>query len=149
MVYASLLIIVPGVLIGLVSALRGRYARSAITVLTGIAQAVPVFVAAIVLITVLAVDLHWFPTFRAGSGFGDGSRHLTLPAIALALSSLAWVSQVTRATVTEELGREHVMTARARGIRERNVLRRHVLRNALPPFAAVSGLTVAGLVAGA
>jgi peptide/nickel transport system permease protein len=51
--------------------------------------------------------------------------------------------------VTEELGREHVITARARGIRERNVLRRHVLRNALPPITAVSGLTVAGLVAGA
>jgi peptide/nickel transport system permease protein len=149
MVYASVLIIVPGVLIGVASALSGRVARSTMTVATGIAQAVPVFVAAIVLITLFAVNLHWFPTFGAGSGFGDRIRHLTLPAIALALSYLAWVSQVTRATVTEELGREHVMTARARGIRERNVLRRHVLRNALPPITAVSGLTVAGLVAGA
>jgi peptide/nickel transport system permease protein len=106
-------------------------------------------VAAIVLITIFAVDLHWFPTFGSGTGFADRIRHLTLPAVALALSYLAWVSQVTRATVTEELGREHVITARARGIRERNVLRRHVLRNALPPITAVSGLTVAGLVAGA
>lgn len=149
MVYASLLIILPGVLIGVVSALSGRLARSAVTVFTAIAQAVPVFVAAIVLITLFAVNLHWFPTFGAGSGFAGRLEHLTLPAIALALSYLAWVSQVTRATVTDELGREHVVTARARGIRERNVLRRHVLRNALPPITAVSGLTVAGLVAGA
>jgi peptide/nickel transport system permease protein len=148
MAYASVLIIIPGVALGLLGALRGHVARSTVTVVTAIAQAVPVFVAAIILITLFAVRLGWFPTFGSGTGFADKLRHLTLPAIALALSYLAWVGQVTRAAVSEELAREHVVTARARGIRERNVLRRHVLRNAMAPITTVAGLTVAGLVAG-
>jgi len=146
-VYASILIIVGGVALGLLAALRRR-TGVAITVGTSIGLATPSFVAAIILITIFAVNLKWFPVFGAGTGFADRLWHLTLPAIALALSWLAYTAQLTRAAVHEELGKEHVETAHSRGIKQRRVVSRHVVRNAMIPITTVSGLTVAGLIAG-
>lgn len=146
-VYASLVIIVFGVGLGLLSALRRRLGV-AITVVTSIGLATPSFVASIILITVFAVDLKWFPVFGAGTGFIDRLSHLTLPAVALATSWMAYVAQLTKTAAGEELRREHVETARSRGISTRHIVTRHVLRNAMIPIATVSGLTVAGLIAG-
>lgn len=145
--YAAILIILGGVVLGLVAALFRR-TGAVITVLTSVGLATPSFVAAIFLITFFAVDLKWFPVFGAGSGFVGQLWHLTLPAIALAISWLAYTAQLTKTAVGEELAREHVATARSRGIAERHVVTRHVLRNAMIPITTVSGLTVAGLIAG-
>lgn len=146
-IYASLIIIVGGVALGLLSALRRRLGVL-ITVVTSVGLATPSFVASIILITFFAVDLKWFPVFGAGTGFFDRLSHLTLPAVALATSWMAYMAQLTKAAAAEELSREHVETARSRGIKERHIVTRHVLRNAMIPIATVSGLTVAGLIAG-
>ena len=74
--------------------------------------------------------------------------HLTLPAFALAFSWAAYVAQISRASVREQEGKEHVATARGRGLPSALIFRRHVLRNASLPIVTVSGLTVAGLIAG-
>ena len=145
--YASIVIIVGGVALGLASALR-RKLGTVITVVTSVGLATPSFVAAIILITVFGVDVKWFPVFGAGTGFVDRLYHLTLPAIALATSWMAYMAQLTKAAAGEELAKEHVETARSRGIKERHIVTRHVLRNAMIPIATVSGLTVAGLIAG-
>jgi peptide/nickel transport system permease protein len=145
---SAVLIIVVGVSLGAIAALRGGRTDTAILLGGSVGIAVPSFVAAIVLISVFAVNLGWFPVFGAGSGFGDRLYHLVLPAIALALSSTAFVARVTRTTMRAELAREHVETARTRGIPERLVVRRHVFRNALIPITTVGGLTVASLIAG-
>ena len=71
-----------------------------------------------------------------------------MPAVALALSGVAYVARLTRAAANDELRREHVETARGRGLAESYVIRRHVLRNALIPITTAAGLTVAGLIAG-
>lgn len=144
---ASVMIVVAGVGLGLVAAIRRRLGV-VITVGTSIGLATPSFVAAIVLITVFAVDLKWLPVFGSGSGVINRLYHLTLPALALALSWTAYVTRMTQTAVRAELRKEHVETARSRGIPERQVLRRHVLRNAMIPITTVSGLTVAGLIAG-
>jgi len=77
----------------------------------------------------------------------DSIRHLTLPALALAVSSLAIVARVTRASVREEGEREHVQTAVSRGIPARKLIRRHVLRNAAIPITTIAGITIASLIA--
>jgi len=146
--YASILILGVGVTLGLASALRRRLG-SVVTVGTAIGMATPAFVTAIVVITVFAVGLGWFPTLGSGEGFMDRLWHLTLPAFALAFSWVAYVTQITKAAVREELGREHVETARSRGIPWPLIVRRHIFRNALIPITTVAGLTVAGLIAGA
>ena len=145
--YASLIIVVLGIGLGVVSGLRhGRFDTSTLVV-TAVSAAIPAFVAAIVLITLFAVKLRWFPALGNGTGFLSDVRHLTLPAIALATASLAIVARVTRSAVRAEGDREHVQTAVSRGIPARWVIRRHILRNAAIPITTVTGITVASLIA--
>ena len=72
---------------------------------------------------------------------------LLLPSLALAATSVALVTRVTRTAVREELGKEHVQTAVSRGLPWSDVVRRHVLRNAAIPITTIVGLTVASLIA--
>lgn len=144
---ASVLIFGVGITLGLVAGIRGGLLDKGLLVTTVIGQAIPSFVAAIALIWLFAVRLGWFPAIGSGEGFVDRLHHLTLPAIALTLAYLAYVSRVVRAATREELGREHVETARARGLSPSQIVRRHVVRNAMIPIVTVSGLTIAGLLA--
>jgi peptide/nickel transport system permease protein len=145
--YAALLIVVFGVGLGLLSGLRRGWLDTSILTVTTVFAAVPSFVAAIVLLSVFSVNLGWFPALGAGEGFTDSLKHLTLPAIALALAAMAIVVRVTRTTVRGELEREHVQTAVSRGIPYRQVVRRHVLRNAAIPVTTVVGITITSLIA--
>ena len=144
---ASVLIVGGGVSLGLVAALRGGLLDRGVLVATVLGQAVPSFVAAIALIWVFAVQLGWFPAIGAGAGLAGRVQHLILPAVAVALAQSAYLARVTRAATREELGREHVETARGRGLAPFQIARRHVVRNAMVPIVTVSGLTVAGLLA--
>ena len=146
--YAAVLIVTLGVALGGAAALRGRWVDTAVTVLSTILMAVPVFVMAVVLTWGLAVRLDWFPAYGTGAGFTGRLEHLTLPALALAASWLAYVAQVSRSAIRAELVSEHVQTARSRGIPERFIVRKHILRNASAPITSVSGVAIAGLIAG-
>lgn len=145
--YASVLIVIFGIGLGILSGLRRGLVDTGTLLLTAISAAIPGFVAAIVLILVFAVDLGWFPALGNGTGFVGNLQHLTLPAVALAISSLAIVARVTRAAVRTESGREHVQTAVSRGIPARLLIRRHVLRNAAIPITTITGITIASLIA--
>ncbi len=145
--YASLIIVVVGVALGIVGGLRKGVLDNVVIVATTVSAAVPSFVASIILLSVFAVNLGWFPALGTGEGFVDQLKHLTLPAVALAFSSIALVARITRSAVREELSREHVQTAVSRGIPYRTVVRRHVMRNAAIPITTVVGITVASLFA--
>jgi peptide/nickel transport system permease protein len=145
--YASVLILLIGIALGAVSGLRRGAVDTGILVLTAVSAAIPSFVAAIVLVLIFAVKLEWFPTLGDGEGLLGTIYHLTLPAFALAISSLAIVARVTRASVREEFEREHVQTALSRGIPYPQLVRRHVLRNAAIPITTICGITVASLIA--
>src|SRR6478609_3898217 len=144
--YASIIIVVVGIGLGIVSGLRPGLLDTTALVLTAISAAIPAFVAAIVLILLFAVKLGWFPTLGNGTDLFSNIRHFTLPAVALAISSLAIVARVTRASVRAESGRDHVQTAISRGIPMRAMLRRHVLRNAAIPITTITGITIASLI---
>jgi peptide/nickel transport system permease protein len=144
---ASLLTVVYGVASGAIAGLRrGTLADSAITMVNSAALAIPPFVAGVVLIVIFAVQLRWFPTSGAGGGLVDRLHHLVLPSVALALSNGAYVSRISRSAVIAESQSEHVETATVRGLSRRDIVLRHVMRNALIPITTVSGLTVAGLI---
>src|SRR5213078_1929885 len=114
--YASLIIAALGIGIGIVAGLRPGVLDTGTLVTTAVSAAIPAFVAAIVLILLFAVKLRWFPALGNGTDLASNIRHFTLPAIALAISSLAIVARVTRASIREEGEREHVQTAVSRGI---------------------------------
>ncbi|MFG2965874.1 ABC transporter permease [Streptomyces sp. NPDC048288] len=145
---AALVIVVAGVALGAFSGYSDRW-RPFISGLIGIGLSVPAFVSASILIGVFAVKLGWFPTYGSGEGFTGHLHHLLLPAIALSLGWTAYVAQLTTAAVHEQVNKDHVATAVGRGLSRGIVFRRHVLRNAALPVITASGLTVAGLVAGA
>ncbi len=146
MLYAAVLIVVFGIGLGMLGGAVRRLG-TVVAALSAVAVAVPAFVAAQLLVKWFSLDLDLFPATGAGSGLGDRIHHLTLPAIALALSWAAYVAQITRTAIREEYGREHVETARGRGLGEGTIFRRHVLRNAAIPIVTISGLMLAGLIA--
>ncbi len=145
--YAALLIVVFGIGLGIFAGLKPGAADKLIGATSTVLTSTPSFVAAIVLIYIFAVDLHWFPALGSGTGFINNIQYLTLPAISLAVAQLAIVVRVTKVSVRSELGREHVQTAVARGIPWGLTIRRHVLRNAAIPIATVTGITIASLFA--
>jgi len=141
------LIVIFGIGLGILSGLRRGLVDTGTLLVTAISAAIPGFVAAIVLILVFAVQLGWFPAFGNGTSLLANIQHLTLPAVALAISTLAIVARVTRASVREEGEREHVQTAVSRGIPGRQLIQRHILRNAAIPITTVTGITIASLIA--
>jgi len=80
---------------------------------------------------------------------GDAIKHLILPAVALATIPMAVIARITRSSLLDVLGRDYVRTARAKGARERVVIGRHALRNAMLPVVTVVGLQMGALLAGA
>lgn len=144
---ASVLTVGVGLGLGLLGA-RGGTAGRAVLAFASVATAVPTFVASALLIATLAVAMPLFPVFGDGAGLVDRVWHLILPAVALSIHGFGVVGRLTQAAL-ESAGRlGHVDAARARGLTERHVRRRHVLRNALPAILNVSGLEVAALLGG-
>ncbi|MFF2370398.1 ABC transporter permease [Agromyces sp. NPDC058110] len=146
-VMAGLGIAVVGITAGIVAALnRGRVLDRVTLIGLTVLSAIPSFVGSILLISIFAVQLGWFPTFGSGEGFGDMVYHLVLPSTALAIVFVVLVGKVTRTSMVEQLGREHVEVATSRGLKRGTVIRRHVFRNSLGPILTVSGVLVAGLL---
>lgn len=137
--------IVVGIPLG---ALAARHAHTIIDfiistlVLVGISM--PVFWLGLMLIIIFAINLHWLPAAGASS-----LQSIVLPALTLAAFSVAFVARITRSSVLEVLGLDYVRTARAKGIRERLILWRHALRNALIPIITITGLQFGTLLGGA
>ena len=144
--YASLIILVVGIGLGVLAGLRPGGVDTSILVLTTVLAALPAFVAATLLMGTFSVRLGWFPAFGAGDGVFDRFKHLTLPAFALAGASMALVARVTRTSVRGEVDREHDQTAESRGLPRGVIIRRHVLRNAAIPITTVAGITIASLI---
>ncbi len=146
-IMAGTIIAIVGLTAGIVAALnRGKALDRAVLTGLTVLGAIPSFVGAIVLIAIFAVQLGWFPSFGSGEGFVDTIYHLVLPSIALALVFVVLVGKVTRSSMVEQLGREHVEVAISRGLDRGTVIRRHVFRNSLGPILTVSGVLVAGLL---
>ncbi|MBP2580726.1 peptide/nickel transport system permease protein [Streptomyces sp. PvR006] len=143
---ALAVVVVIGLVLGWISAVRGGATDSAVLVTTTFAVGTPSFVAAVLLQALFAVKLGWFPSGGAGEGFLDTVWHLTLPAIALALYLIGMLARVTRSAMLEALDSEHVTVARSRGVPERQVIRRHVFRNSLGTVLTTGGLIVSTLL---
>jgi peptide/nickel transport system permease protein len=147
-VYSSVMIVIIGVGLGLFAATRGGRADQLVVASMSAFAAVPSFVAAALLLALFSVQIRAFPSFGSGTGFAGQLYHLTLPAAALAIAAIGYIGRVTRSAVLEEQGRDHVQTAVSRGLAHREVVRSHVLRNALVPITTTAGITIASLIAG-
>jgi peptide/nickel transport system permease protein len=115
--------------------------------------AMPVFWFGLMLQILFAVKLGWLPSANMrdpnGGGLLDTLQHLILPAFTIAIGSIAGWSRYVRSSTLEAFRQDYVRTARAKGLREGAIVNRHVLRNALIPFATVIGIDVPLYLTGA
>jgi ABC-type dipeptide/oligopeptide/nickel transport system permease component len=134
-----------GIVAGVVSAVWPNSLFDGVTRLASLfGLSMPIFWTGLVLIVVFSLWLNWLPVGGAGS-----LAHLTLPAVTLALPSVAMIARMTRAAVLDVLREDYVRTARAKGVRELWVLGKHALRNAFIPILTLLGLQSGQLMGGA
>ncbi|MFK7891205.1 MAG: ABC transporter permease [Granulosicoccus sp.] len=134
-----------GLPIGIIAALnRGRWLEKPAMGLVLAAQSMPTFWSGILLIMLFAVTLDWLPSSGA-----EQIQSIILPAICLSGLTMATFARITRNAVVEELGKDYVRAAYARGQTRFAVVMRHVLRNASIPLISVVALELANLLAGA
>jgi len=108
-----------------------------------VGQGVPNFVMGPVLVLLFAVSLGWLPVSGASS-----PSSLILPAVVVGLGAAAGLTRILRSALLEELGRDYVRTARAKGVSDRAVVRRHALRNAAIPVVTFLAFDIAALLSG-
>lgn len=148
-VYSFILTMVFGVGLGVVSALRrGSIVDRGLTGGVMLGLSTPAFVASVALLYVFAIQVRWFPAYGVGTGWFDELWHLTLPALALAVTTVAYVVRHTRAAMIGTLDQDYVVFARARGLSSRRVLYVYLLRNALIPVITISGVILSSLIVG-
>jgi ABC-type dipeptide/oligopeptide/nickel transport system permease component len=144
-VVALALAAVVGVATGIVSAVWPNSLFDSLSRLSSLfGLSMPVFWTGLVLIVIFAF---WLPLLPVG-GVGSPA-HLVLPAVTLALPSIAMIARMTRSSVLEVLREDYVRTARAKGVRERLVVAKHALRNAAIPILTLVGLQAGQLMGGA
>ncbi len=149
---AAILSIVVGLPFGVLAATRaGTPLDSLLSVLAGVALSVPVFVVGTLAVLVFSQQLQVVPAGGYIAPETNLGRHLLLlamPAGTIAVGLGAVVFRTTRSAMLELLGRDFVRAAHAKGVRPRDIVLRHVLRNALVPIATVFGLQVGTLLGG-
>ena len=132
-----------GIPLGLFAALKqGTLWDTSTVAFTLLGQSIPVFLTAPVLLLVFALKLDILPTHGWG-GFFD--TRIILPAVAMGVPGIAIITRLTRASTMEVISQDYVRTARAKGLPESVVQRRHILRNAMIPVITMLGFSLAGL----
>ena len=133
-----------GVSLGIVSALRHNTWVDTLAMFVAlVGVSMPIFWLGLLAILVFSIQLSWFPVTGQ-----QGIVSLVLPATVLGIVSSATLARLVRSSMLEVLRHEYVTTARAKGLRERVVIRRHAFKNALIPVATVLGLEVGSLLSG-
>ena len=132
-----------GIPLGLFAALRqGTFWDTGTVAMTLLGQSIPVFLTAPVVLLVFALKLDILPTHGWG-GFFD--TRIILPAVVMGVPGIAIITRLTRASTLEVIGQDYIRTARAKGLSEFAVQRRHVLRNAMIPVITMLGFSLAGI----
>ena len=145
-IYALLIEAILGILFGVIAGVRrGGFFDSTVLVLSLVVISVPTFVIGFLMQFFLGIKWGLLPATATTISF----KSLTMPAIVLGATSLAYVIRLTRQSVSENVSADYVRTARAKGLKEGTVMTRHILRNSLIPVATFLGGDLGGLMGGA
>jgi len=133
-----------GIPVGIAMAVwRGRWFERPLAALVLAGQSLPTFLSGILLIMLFAVTLRWLPSSGA-----DGPAAIIMPAVALGALSMSTFARMARIAIVDELSKDYVRAARARGLSVGGTVARHVLRNAAIPVVTVAALEIGNLLAG-
>ena len=149
LIYSVVISIVIAVPLAVLSALRrNRPADHVIRLFSTVTFAMPSFLLGLLLILFFSLKLGWLPTAGYGDGFVGHLRSLTLPAITVGLYLAPILLRTLRVGIIETLDAEFIEAARARGLSERRIVFKHVLRNSLISTVTVLGLNIGFLLSG-
>ena len=143
-----------GIWLGIISALkRGRIADKLILGFATLGLSVPPYWLSLMVIFYVSLKLDWFPTGGMYPPSGEGGipellRHLILPALVASVVPMGIIARVTRTAMLETLGQDYLTGLRAKGLKERTVIYKHALRNAMPTITTMIGLQLAYLMLG-
>ena len=141
-----------GIPLGIIAAIwRGSTLDTVITTLANIAIGIPAFWLGIMLIYLVAYRLQWLPISGYTSPFDDFwlyIRQMILPVMTLSFSFIAFLARQMRSGMLEVIHQDYIRTARSKGLRERIVIFRHAVRNALIPVVTTLGVTLGHLIGG-
>ncbi len=131
---------------------RNSFGDVAATTLTFIFYSMPLFLFALLLVDVFALQLHWVDPLIGGNQSLSGAlavpKDLILPLVALSLTNIASFSRFQRSSALDVLAQDYIKVARAKGLSDRLVYSRHLIRNAALPMVTLIGLSIPALVAG-
>jgi peptide/nickel transport system permease protein len=140
-----------GIIFGVICALRrGKWIDSVVTVLANIGITVPAFWVGILLMYLFSLQLHWLPTggyVAPTENLAQSLRAAVMPVICLSLFSVAALTRQTRSAMLEVVSQDYIRTAWSKGLRERVIILRHTIKNAMIPVITILGLQV-GLIFG-
>ena len=148
---AMILIAIIAALVGVLAAVKRGWVDRLVQVGAVIGDSIPGFVIGIILVTFLAIQAGLFPatsTISPGSGPAAWVYSMTLPVIALLINGVTGGAQQIRSAVIKQLEKDYVRTLRSRGIGEREILFKHVLRSAAPAGLTVLSLQLIGMLGG-
>jgi peptide/nickel transport system permease protein len=141
-----------GITLGVISAIRrGTRLDTGLTVLANVGITIPVFWLGIMMVYVFALTWHLLPTMGYTSPFTDfwmSTRQLIMPVICLSTLPLASAARQTRSSVLEIMRQDYIRTAWSKGLKERAVIIRHALKNALIPVITLAGLGISSIIGG-
>jgi peptide/nickel transport system permease protein len=141
-----------GVPLGVLAARGGRVARRFSDGFVVAGVALPDFWLGTLLVLLFAANLGWLPPSGwspLSDGLGQNLRYILLPALALGIGEAAYITRTTRSAMTQVLGEPFVQFLRAKGLRDRDIVFRHALRNASMPIVTVVGIQFGVLLGGA
>jgi peptide/nickel transport system permease protein len=142
-----------GVLFGVICALRrGTWIDNLVTVLANLGITVPTFWVGILLIYLFSLQLGWLPTSGFTSPFDDfglSIRKIIMPVFCMSLFSIASLCRQTRSSMLEVVGQDYIRTAWAKGLREKLIITRHTIKNAMIPVITIMGMQVGMIFGGA
>jgi oligopeptide transport system permease protein len=138
-----------GIPAGVIAALRpGSALDFAVMGLSTVGFAFPNFLVATLLIYYFSVKLGWFPTSGWPDEHWELDRSVVLPSLTLSLVPMAWFARLTRGGMLETMGQDYVRAARAKGLRSKQVIVRHVFKNSLFPLVTAAGPIIGALITG-
>ena len=140
--FETIIGLIAGVLAGI---RRNSFFDNLVLVSTTLIISIPILVLGFVSQYVFGLKLGWFPI----AGTREGLYSYLLPGLVLAAGSLAYVARLTRTSIAENMKADYVRTARAKGLPQRTVITRHILRNSLIPVVTFIGADIGALLGGA
>ncbi len=144
--------IIIGIPAGVICAVRrGKWIDTVVTVLANIGITVPVFWLGVMLVYLFSLQLHWLPVQGYTSPFqdlGKSVRQLIMPIFCLSIFPIASITRQTRSSMLEVMRQDYIRTAWSKGLKERIIVSKHALKNALIPVVTLLGMSLSHIIGG-